>query len=56
MDIQIYDLPTVDAGTDILEKKYCEVLNRYRRGEKLAIEVVDWLDYANNILITSERI
>ena len=50
MDIMIYDLPTMKDGRIAVEAKYCEILNKYRRGETLDVEVLDWMDSANNWL------
>lgn len=37
-----------------IERQYCQLLNEYRNGEQLDPEVLDWMDSANNYLITME--
>jgi hypothetical protein len=54
MDVKVFKLPTIESGVGIVEQKYIEVLNKYRSGEVLDPEVIDWMDYANNVLLTSE--
>lgn len=54
MDIYVYNLPTLKDGAEIIEKKVCEFMNLYRSGEKLAPEIMDWLDTANNWLMVCE--
>ena len=53
MDVQVYSLPTLNDGIFAVEQKYCEILSKKRSGEKLSIEVLDWLDTANNWLDNS---
>lgn len=38
----------------IIERRYCELLNEYRNGIELDPEVLDWMDGANNFLISME--
>lgn len=54
MEVKIYKLPTLDDGVAEVEHKYCELLNEYHNGKKLEPELMDWLDTANNWLITTE--
>jgi hypothetical protein len=53
MDVCVFDLPTLADGLGAVEQKYCELLNKYRSGEQLEVEVVDWMDTANTWLITT---
>lgn len=55
MDIQVYNLPTLNDGIFAIEQKYCEILSKKRSGEELSIEVLDWLDTANNWLDNSDE-
>lgn len=55
MNIQVYNLPTINDGIFAIEQKYCEILSKKRSGEKLSIEVLDWFDFANNILGTTDE-
>lgn len=52
MNIELYNFP-IDR-VDI-EQQYCELLNKYRSGEKLEPEVIDWMDQANNFLMSTSN-
>jgi hypothetical protein len=54
MKIKGYEFPTFEDSYDAIEKKYCELVNRYREDE-LDIEEQDWMDTANTWLITADR-
>ena len=54
MEVSIYDFPTVRDGPRMIEQAYCDLLIKYRNGEVLPPEVIDWMDFANNFLQTSE--
>lgn len=49
-DIKLYNLPTLDDGIHKVEELFCEIVKKYRNGEQLEPEVVDWMDTANNWL------
>lgn len=49
-DILLYKLPTMEDGVSVVEEFYCVVLNKYRNGEALDQELIDWMDNANNWL------
>lgn len=53
-DVMTFKFPnfTEDSLPEI-ERKYCQLLNEYRSGKKLDPEVIDWMDSANNFLLTS---
>lgn len=53
MDVKVFDFPTMKDGRIAVEHKYCELLNLYRSGEKLDLEALDWMDTANNWLMTT---
>lgn len=53
MDVKVFDFPTMRDGRIAVETKYCELLNLYRRGETLELEALDWMDTANNWLMTT---
>lgn len=55
MDIQVYNLPTIQDGIFAIEQKYCELVTKKRSGEQLTIEVLDWLDFANTLLDDSNE-
>lgn len=52
MDIQVFSFPTFTNDKDV-EKVYCQFLNKYRNGEALNKEELDWMDSANTWLITT---
>ena len=51
MDIQVFSLPTF-TDDKLVEEVYCEFLNKYRNGETLNLEELDWMDSANTWLAT----
>lgn len=53
MDIQLFSFPTLKDGRIAVEEYYCELLNKYRNGELLELEELDWLDSANTWLTTT---
>jgi hypothetical protein len=53
MEIELYCFPTMDNPKDV-ETTYCELLNAQRRGERLSLEALDWMDSANNWLTITE--
>lgn len=52
MEIEVYNFPTLADGRIAVEEKYCELVNKYRNGESLKPEALDWMDAANNWLMT----
>ena len=54
MDVNIYDFPTERDGPQRIEQAYCTLLSKYRDGETLPPEAIDWMDFANTILDTSD--
>lgn len=52
MDVMVYNFPPigVNNNTQVVEYKYCELVNRHRNGEKLDPVVLDWMDAANTWL------
>jgi hypothetical protein len=52
MDVMVYNFPPIgeDNLTQVVEYKYCELVNRHRNGEKLDPVVLDWMDAANTWL------
>lgn len=51
MQIEVFSFPTINDGIEKVEEFYCMLLNKYRSGEYLSCEVIDWLDTANTWLI-----
>jgi len=54
MDIEMYKFPTMSDGISAVELKFCELVNKYRNGETLVPEAIDWMDTANNWLMVSD--
>lgn len=52
MDVEMYTFPTLTDGRIAVEEKYCELINKYRNGETMDPVVLDWMDTANNWLMT----
>lgn len=51
----VFKFPTFEDNKRIeVERKYCELLTDYRNGIRLAPEAIDWMDSANNWLMSSE--
>lgn len=50
MDIKMHNFPTLRDGRIAIEEKFCELNSRYRNGESLEPEAIDWMDTANNWL------
>ena len=55
MNIELFSFPTINDNRFEIEHVYCELLNRYRSGETLDPEALDWLDSANTWLSTSDE-
>ena len=53
MDIQLFSFPTLRDGQHAVEEHYCLLVNKYRNGETLNTEELDWMDSANTWLMTS---
>jgi hypothetical protein len=53
MDIQVFSFPTLRDGQHAVEEHYCLLVNKYRNGETLDTEELDWMDSANTWLATS---
>lgn len=53
MDIMVYNFPTLRDGRVAVEQKFCELYTQYRNGEKLDPEALDWMDTANNWLMST---
>lgn len=53
MEVELFNFPTMKDGRIAVELTYCELVNKYRNGEKLEPEALDWMDTANNWLMTT---
>ena len=54
MVTELYAFPVLKPeNIVVIEAAYCELLNTRRRDEPLPVEALDWMDAANNFLITS---
>lgn len=52
MDVELFDFPTLKDGRVAVEQRFCELVNKYRKGEQLPVEAIDWMDSANTWLMT----
>lgn len=52
INIEIFDLPTLNSSVHKIEEKFCELNKRYRNGEALDEVEITWLDQANTFLQT----
>lgn len=55
MEIIVHKFPTLNEGLIKVEETFCDMLNKYRNGETLDTEELDWFDWANNVLSTSDQ-
>jgi len=54
-EVLVFKFPELnDSSRTVIERRFCELINDYRNGVKLAPEVLDWMDSANNFLLTAE--
>lgn len=53
MDVRVYDFPTLRDGRIVVEETYCKLVSKYRGGEEMSPEEIDWMDSANNWLMTT---
>ena len=53
MDIQVFSFPTINDDVTAVEEVYCSLVNKYRNGDSLMLEELDWMDSANTWLITT---
>jgi hypothetical protein len=53
MDIEVYTFPTLRDGSHEVEELFCNLVNKYRNGETLPPEAIDWMDTANTWLMGS---
>lgn len=51
MDIRVFDLPTRDDRTEVIERRLAELERRVQNGEALDEVEVDWMDTANTWLL-----
>lgn len=53
MDFRIFSLPTERDDIRVIESRWCELNTKLRNGEKLDEVELNWMDTANNWLITT---
>jgi hypothetical protein len=51
MDIRVFDLPTREDRTEVIERRLAELERRVQNGEALDEVEVDWMDTANTWLL-----
>lgn len=54
MDIRVFNLPTRDDDTYVIERRLYELEDRARYGAALDEVEMDWVDTANNWLIAEQ--
>lgn len=53
MELRVYKFPIMnDKFRHLVEIEYCKLLNKYRNGDTLDEESIDWMDSANNWLMS----
>lgn len=52
MEIEFHSFPTMNDGRKRVEELYCILINKYRNGDSLDEETLDWLDSANTWLMS----
>lgn len=55
VDDLFFKFPTLKDGSRVVEEALCELMTRYRNGETLAPEAIDWMDSANTWLSSSDN-
>lgn len=56
MNIELYKLPALQKDCIFnIEKVCCEIYNKKRAGEQVAVEVLDWFDSANTFLEVNKQ-
>lgn len=53
IDVEVHTFPTLKDGRIAVEEKYCELVNKYRNGESMNPETIDWMDSANTWLMST---
>jgi hypothetical protein len=54
MDYKLYNFPTENDGIASVEQKLCELYAKYRDQGKLDPVELDYMDWANTIIMTSD--
>ena len=49
-EVRVFDLPTKDAPTKLIEEKLVELMCKHRKHEDLDEVELSWMDSANNWL------
>lgn len=55
MDYKLYNFPTETDGLNLVEQKFCELYAKYRNQEKLDPIELDYMDWANSVIVTSDQ-
>jgi hypothetical protein len=54
MNYKIYNFPTEEDGVQLVEKKLCELIVKYRENrDSLDPIEVDYMDWANSVIMTA---
>lgn len=54
MQVTVYSFPSIRDGISSIEKVYLMLKSRYRSDGHLTREEIDYMDWANNVLMTSD--
>lgn len=52
-DYRVFELPTANDDTFVIERTWCELNTRLRNGDSLDEVEINWMDTANTWLLTS---
>jgi len=54
-EVLVFKFPVLNDGSRTeIERTFCALINDYRNGVMLDPEALDWMDTANNFLMTAE--
>lgn len=52
-DFRVFELPTANDDTFVIERTWCELNTRLRNGDNLDEVEINWMDTANTWLLSS---
>lgn len=56
MEVQMFKFPVaVENNLKVIELQFCQLINKYRVGD-ISPEEKDWMDWANNVLISCTKL
>ncbi len=54
-DYRVFELPTVNDDTFVIERTWCALNTRLRNGDSLDEVEINWMDSANTWLLESKQ-